>query len=84
MKVKVAQLCPTLCNPMDYTVYGIIHARIPEWVAIPFSWGSSQPRNRTGVSCIAVDSLPAVLSDSPWNHKELDTSWGLTLILLII
>jgi len=35
--VKVAQSCPTLCNPMDYTVHGILQARILEWVAIPFS-----------------------------------------------
>ena len=93
MNVKVAQSCPTLCNPMDYTVYGILQARflewvalsllqgifptqgsnpgllhcrwvlyqlshkgtprILEWVAYPFSRGSSQPRNQTGVSCIA-------------------------------
>ena len=33
MKVKVAQLCPTLCNPMDHTVCGILQARILEWVA---------------------------------------------------
>ena len=31
VKVKVAQLCPTLCNPMDYTVHGILQARILEW-----------------------------------------------------
>ena len=37
MKVKVAQSCLTLCNPMDYTVHGILQARILEWVAIPFS-----------------------------------------------
>ena len=42
-KVKVAQLCPTLCDPMDYTVHGILQARILEWVAFPFSRGSSQP-----------------------------------------
>jgi len=35
--MKVAQLCPTLCNPMDYTVHGILQARILEWVAGPFS-----------------------------------------------
>ena len=40
--MKVAQSCPTLCNPMDYTVYGILQARILEWVAFPFSRGSSQ------------------------------------------
>ena len=39
--MKVAQSCPTLCNPMDYTVYGILQARILEWVAFPFSRGSS-------------------------------------------
>ena len=35
MKVKVAQLCPTLCDPMDYTVHGILQVRILEWVAFP-------------------------------------------------
>ena len=45
LKVKVAQLCLTLCEPMDYTVYGILQARIQEWVAVPFSRGSSQPRD---------------------------------------
>ena len=44
-KVKVAQLCPTLCDPMDYTVPGILWARILEWVAFPFSRGSSQPKD---------------------------------------
>ena len=38
---KVAQSCPTLCNPMDYTVRGILQARILEWVVVPFSRGSS-------------------------------------------
>ena len=51
-KVKVTQSCPTLCDPMDYTVHGILQARILEWVAYPFSSGSSQTRNQTGVSCI--------------------------------
>ena len=51
-KVKVAQSCPTLCDPIDYTVHGILQARILEWVAFPFSRGSSQPRDRTQVTCI--------------------------------
>ena len=38
---------------MDYTVHGILQARIIEWVAVPFSTGSSQPRDRTQVSHIA-------------------------------
>ena len=50
---EVSQSCPALCNPMDYTVRGIFQARILEWVAIPFSRGSSQPRDRTLVSLIA-------------------------------
>ena len=37
VKVKVAQSCPTLCDPIDYTVHGILQARILEWVAFPFS-----------------------------------------------
>ena len=41
LKVKVTQSCPTLCDPMTYTVHGILQARILEWVAYPFSWGSS-------------------------------------------
>ena len=44
------QPCPSLCDPMDYSqtgssVHGILQARILEWVAIPFSRGSSQPRD---------------------------------------
>ena len=41
MKVKVAQSCLTLCDPTDYTVHGILQARILEWVAVPFSRGIS-------------------------------------------
>ena len=51
-KVKVDQLCPTLCDPMNYTVHGSLQARIQEWVAFPFSRGSSQPRDKTQISCI--------------------------------
>ena len=40
-----SQSCPILCSPMDYTVQGILQARILEWVAFPFSRGSSQPRD---------------------------------------
>ena len=51
--VKVTQLCPTVYNPMGYTVHGLLQAKILERVAFPFSRGSSQPRDRTRVSCIA-------------------------------
>ena len=49
VKVKVAQWCLTLCDLMDYAVHEILQARILEWVAFPFSQGSSQPRDRTQV-----------------------------------
>ena len=58
VKVLVAQLCLTLCDPMDYSSpgssgHGILQAGILQWVAFPFSRGSSQPRDQTRVSCIA-------------------------------
>ena len=54
---ELAQLCPTLCDPMDYSlpgssVHGIFQARVLEWVAISFFRVSSRPRNRTQVSHI--------------------------------
>ena len=48
----VTQSCPILCDPMDYTVCGILQARLLEWVAFPFSRGSSQPKDWTLVSRI--------------------------------
>ena len=45
VKVKVAQPCLTLCDPMDYIVHGILQARILERVAFPFSRGPPQPRD---------------------------------------
>ena len=45
LKVKITQLCLTLCDPMDYTVHGILQDRILKWVVFLFSRGSSQPRD---------------------------------------
>ena len=53
VKVKATQSYPTLCDPMDYTVHGILQARILERVAAPFNRGSFQPRDGAQVSCIA-------------------------------
>jgi len=53
VKVKVTHSCLTLCDPIDYIVHGILQVRILEWVAIPFSRGSSQPRDQTQISNIA-------------------------------
>ena len=58
MCVLVVQFCPALCNhtdcsPPGSSVHGIFQTRMLEWISIPFSKGSSQPRNQTWVSCIA-------------------------------
>ena len=57
-EVWVAQLCPDLCDPVDFSppgssVHGILQAGALEWAAILFSRGSSWPRDWTQVSCIA-------------------------------
>ena len=67
VKVKVPQSCPTLCNPMDYTVHGNLQLRILEWVAFPFSRGSSQPRS----PALQADSLPAELPGKPYKNCQL-------------
>ena len=58
-EAKDTRLCPILCDPMDCSppgssVHGILQTRILEWAAIPFSRGSSQPRDRTQVSTFTV------------------------------
>ena len=53
VKVRVAQSSPTLCDSVDCAVRGILQARTLEWVVVPFSRGSSQPRDQTQVSHIA-------------------------------
>ena len=45
--MEVPQSCPSLWDPVDYTVHGILQARVLEWVAYPFSRGPSRPRNTT-------------------------------------
>ena len=80
--VKVTQSCPTLCNPTDYTVYGILQARTLEWVAIPFSRGSSQPRS----PALQVDSPPCEPQGSPHigNYRVVRrTVWYRRSLLII-
>ena len=89
--VKVAQCCPSLCNPMDYTVHGILQARILEWIAFPFSRESSQPRDWIQVSCIAgrfftswaepqgktKNTGVGSLSFLQWIFPTQESNWGL-------
>ena len=58
-KVKATQLCPTRCDHVDYPVLGILQARILEWVAVPFSRGSSHPGIESRPPVLQVGSLPS-------------------------
>ena len=93
-EVLVVQSCLTLCNPMDYSlpgssVHGISQARILEWVAIPFSRGSPQPRDWTWVSCIAgwfftiwaSHGQRSLVGYSPWGHR-VGHDWAILTFIL--
>ena len=58
VKLKVAQLCLTLCDPMDYPIHRILQARILEWVAFPFSKGSSNSGIEPRSPALQAASLP--------------------------
>ena len=86
-----AQLCLTPYDPVDcslpgYTVHGIFQARIPEWVAISFSRGSSQPRDQTHISCVSALAgrffTTAPLGSPPLLHISLVyiTVWSFKVI----
>ena len=85
VKVLVAQLCLTLCNPILHcslpvsSVPGIFQARILEWVAIPFSRGSSWPRDWTGSPSLQAYSLP---SGPPVKPSRQQMTWLLIDIKL--
>ena len=66
VKVKVTQLCLTLCNPMDYTVHGILQAGILERVTFPFSTDLPKAEIKPRSPTLQVDFLPAELPGKPW------------------
>ena len=74
---SVAQLCTTLCDPIDcslpgFSIHGIFQARMLEWVAISSSRGSSWPWDRTRVSCIGRQILYHwVIWESPQKFHRL-------------
>ena len=79
--VKLFQLCPTLCDPMDCSppgspVQGILQAGISEWVTMCSSRGSSQSRNQTQVSCDSYSAGWFFTAEPP---RKL---WGTMLLLL--
>ena len=72
---EVAQLCLTLCDPVDCSlsgssIHGIFQARVLEWIATSFSRGSSQPKNRTRVSHIAGRCFTVWATREAPNPKE--------------
>ena len=77
MKVKIAQSCPALCDPVDDTVHRILQARILKWVA--FTRGSSQPRDQARSPALQADSLPG----EPQGKLEREWRKGKLLALLV-
>ena len=76
-KVKVVQSCPTLCNPTDYTVHGILQARILEWVARGFS----QRRDRTQFSLIAGGFFTSWATVSKKKNNKRSLWWWLLSVI---
>ena len=64
--VKVAQLCPTPCNPMEYRVHGILQAKVLEWVAFPSPEDLPKPEIEPRSPTLQVDSLSAEPQDKPF------------------
>ena len=90
--MKVAQSCPTLCDPMDCIVHRIMQARILEWVAntgMGSHWGSSQPGIKPRSPTLQADSLRAEPQRKPkntgvgslsllqWIFPTQESNWGL-------
>ena len=80
---EVTQSCPTLCGAMDCSLpgsclHGILQARVLEWVAISFSRGCSQPRDRTQVSCIGARFFTI------WATREAQIRWELASIMYLL
>ena len=65
--MEVAQSCPTLCDPMDYSVHGILEASILEWVAFPSLGDLPNPGINPRSPSLQVDSLPAEPQGKPKN-----------------
>ena len=85
---KSLQSCPTLCNPMDCSppgssVHGILQARILEWVAMPSSRDSSQPRDQTQVSYLLLHWQAGSLPLAPPGKPSLPLVPPLYIIIII-
>ena len=77
---EIAQSCPALCDPMDYSlpgssIHGIFQSRVLEWSAISFSRGSSRPRDRTQVSRIVGRRFTVWTTREVLLHRGPSNSW---------
>ena len=75
----ITQSCPTLCDPMDYSlpgssVHGIFQTRILKWVAISFSREFSWPRNQTHFSCTSCIARRILYHSEPMIVKQIKLS----------
>ena len=73
VRAKSLQSCPTLCDPMDCSlpgssVHGILQARILQWVVMPSSRGTSQPRDQTHISYVSCFGRWALPLEPPGKH----------------
>ena len=76
VSVLVTQSCLTFCDPMDWGPPGFLQARIPEWIAIPFSRVSSWPRDRTQVSLITGGFFTIWAWESFFPRRLWLDQWG--------
>ena len=88
---SVAQLCPTLCDPMDYSLpgsslHGIFQARVLEWIAVSFSGDLLDPGIEPWSPALQADSLPFALQGSPRLQLPLESSkiWVLKIYLMLL
>ena len=81
MKVKVTQSCLTLWDTMDYTVHGILQARILEWVAFPSAEDLSNPGIKPRSPALRADSLPAEPRGKPAVTVDLHCSFVFSSIM---
>ena len=73
---SVSQSCLILCCPMECSlpgssVHGISQARIPEWVALSYSRGSSRPKDRTHISCVSFISRRILYHSATWETPKV-------------
>ena len=73
----VTQLYPTLCDPMNYIVHGILRARILEWVAFPSPGDLPDPGSKPRCPTLQSDSLPTELQGKPAKVLRWEKTWSI-------